>query len=106
MSQLFVPRVREQTVFSALVVLQLGLACIIQFLGIGSAALFFLTGLPLLAALTLETSVLGGNHQEYSLWTYALGQFIPLTIGAQTIYGVITVFVPLVSLRYCPPTLI
>ena len=96
-SQLFVPRVREITVMTALLLVQSFMACSIQFMGIGSSALFFISSLPLFLALSLNSAITRPGR-EVSMWTYAVGQAIPLTTGAQMMYGVLEVFVPLVSL--------
>lgn len=74
------------------------MACFIQFLGVGSSALFFISGLPLFVALALN-AIITKPDQDVSLWAYAIGQLIPLTTGAQMMYGVLEVFVPLVG-RY------
>ena len=67
----------------------------IQAFGIGSAALFFISGLPLCLALLLNSALASGP--EVSLLTYYIGQFIPLTMGARMAFEVLNVFVPLVS---------
>lgn len=95
-SQIFVPRVREVTVMTSILLVQTLLACVIQYIGFGSSALFFLSGMPLFIALAVNALVTKPG-QEVSLWAYAIGQFIPLTTGAQMLYGVLDVFVPLVS---------
>ena len=98
-SQLFVPAVREKTVFTALLIAQTGLAFLIQALGVGSAALFFLSGLPLCFALLLNYLVV--PNPEVSLLAYAVGQAIPLSTGVQLAVAILDVFVPLVSyVRY------
>lgn len=67
----------------------------IQWLGVGSAALLFLSSLALFVALTVNSFVVKPG-QDVSLWAYAIGQTIPSTTGAQMLYGVLEVFVPLV----------
>ena len=37
-----------------------------------------------------------GNMKKISLWTYAIGQAMPLLTGSMLIVGVVEVFVPLV----------
>ena len=71
-------------------------AFLLQFIGIGSSALFFLSSLALFIALAINT-VAKAPGQDVSLWAYAIGQLIPSTTGAQMMYGVLEVFVPLVS---------
>ncbi|KAJ3545708.1 hypothetical protein NM688_g5597 [Phlebia brevispora] len=93
-TQFVVPSVRERTVFTSFVLLQSALACGGQFLGVGSSAVFFVAGLPIFIALVLDL-VLTGGQQEVTLWGYAIGQLVPLTIGAQLAYAMLDVFVPL-----------
>lgn len=94
--QLLLGPVREQTVFSSVVLLHGFLACAVQFLGVGSSAVFFLSGTPLALALLINSFVTKPGD-DVSLISYAIGQFIPLTVGAQMIYSVLDVFVPLVG---------
>ena len=63
--------------------------------GIGSASIFFLCALALFVALIINT-LLVGNMKNISLWTYAIGQAMPLLTGSMLIVGVVEVFVPLV----------
>lgn len=97
-SQLFMPDVREKTVFTSLLLVQSALAWGIQSFGIGSAALFFISSLPLCLALLFNSVISSGP--DVSLLSYAIGQFIPLTTGAQLAFEVLNVFVPLVSLAW------
>ncbi|EKM50065.1 uncharacterized protein PHACADRAFT_153387 [Phanerochaete carnosa HHB-10118-sp] len=92
-SQLFVPSVRERTVFTSLLLTQSALAWGIQSIGIGSAALFFLSSLPLCLALLLNSLISTGP--DVSLWSYAIGQLTPLTTGFQLAFELLNVFVPL-----------
>ncbi|KAI0343326.1 hypothetical protein BDW22DRAFT_1394270 [Trametopsis cervina] len=93
-SQYFVPRVREATIMTSMLLVQTFLSCLMQFAGIGSAALFFLTGLSLFGALSLNW-LIAKPGQEVSLLVYALAQFMPSIVGSQMTYGVLDVFVPL-----------
>ncbi|KAI0091617.1 hypothetical protein BDY19DRAFT_983891 [Irpex rosettiformis] len=93
-SQLFVPRVREVTVLTSMLLVQTFSAFLLQFIGIGSSALFFLSSLALFTALAVN-AVVKKPGQDVSLWAYAIGQSIPSTTGAQMMYGVLEVFVPL-----------
>ncbi|KAI0078731.1 hypothetical protein K474DRAFT_1593590 [Panus rudis PR-1116 ss-1] len=93
-SQLLIGHVREQTVFSSLVLSHAFLACTLQLLGIGSSAVFFLSGLPLFLAYVANTFLVR-NGDEVSLWSYAIGQFVPLTTGTRMVLAVLDVFVPL-----------
>lgn len=93
-SQLPLGRIREQTMFTSLLLVQSFFACIIQFAGIGSAGLLFLSALPLFFSLALNALFIHGG--EISLWTYALGQLHPLLVGTQVICATLDVFVPLV----------
>lgn len=94
-SQYLVGQVHEQSVFTALLLLQALAAITVQVAGIGSAAIFFLSALPLFVALIIN-SLLMGNTKNISLWTYAIGQGPTLLMGSMLIVGVIEVFVPLV----------
>ncbi|KAI0792197.1 hypothetical protein C8Q75DRAFT_754855 [Abortiporus biennis] len=93
-SQLLIPRVREQTVFTSLLVSHAFFACSIQFLGIGSAAVFFLSGLPIFVALVVN-ALITKPGDDVSLWSYVIAQFSPLTVGAQMVFSIMDVFVPL-----------
>ncbi|THH28363.1 hypothetical protein EUX98_g5818 [Antrodiella citrinella] len=93
-SQLLVGRVHEQSMFTSLLLFHSVAACVIQFAGIGSAAIFFITSLPLFIALAVNSFV-STSGDDISLWTYALGQFVPLSAGSQTIFTTLDVFVPL-----------
>ena len=66
-----------------------------QVAGIGSASIFFLCALALFVALVIN-SLLVGNTKNISLWTYAIGQGMPLLTGSMLLVGVVEVFVPLV----------
>ncbi|KAF7370093.1 Peptide hydrolase [Mycena sanguinolenta] len=94
-SQLFVPTTDEQTVFSSIVLLQAAAAFGIQLLNVGSAAMFFVSGLPIFLALLLNDMALATRTGEISLWTYALGQFLPLLTGTLFMVPTLEVFVPL-----------
>ncbi|TCD68032.1 hypothetical protein EIP91_011643 [Steccherinum ochraceum] len=94
LSQFLVGRVHEQAMFTSLLLLDAVAACAIQALGVGSAAMFFIVGLPLFIALVLN-SLLSKRGESISLWSYAVGQFVPLSVGAETIFTTLDVFVPL-----------
>lgn len=96
-SQYLIGPVSEQAIFNVLLLLQSGLAYVIQMAGIGSAGLFFLSGLPLFVALLINP-LITGSAKEISLFTYALAQVEPLLIGTLMLATVAEVFVPLVSL--------
>ena len=66
-----------------------------QLAGIGSAVIFFLCALSLFMALIINL-LLVGNAKNISLWSYAIGQAMPLLTGSMLIVGVVEVFVPLV----------
>ena len=95
-SQYLVGEVHEQSVFTALLLIQAFVALTVQLVGIGSAAIFFLTALPLFVVLALNPLFVGSN-QRISLWTYGLGQILPSLSGSLLLLGVVEVFVPLVS---------
>ncbi|KAJ7031858.1 hypothetical protein C8F04DRAFT_1109292 [Mycena alexandri] len=94
-SQLIVPATDEKTVFSALLLLQATAAFVIQLLNVGSAAAFFIAGLPMFGALLLNDIALTTRKGEISLWTYGLGQFLPLMTGTLIMIPTLEVFVPL-----------
>jgi hypothetical protein len=96
-SQLFVPTTDEKTVFSAILLLQAAAAFSIQLINVGSAALFFISGLPIFVALLLNNVALTTRKGEISLWTYVVGQFFPLLTGTLVMVPTVEVFVPLVS---------
>ena len=95
--------VSEHTIFSSLVLMQSFTALVIQLLGIGSAALFFISAFPLFIALLLNPLLLSleggrgaGARKEIALSTYALGQVLPLYGGVLLLVPIVEVFVPLV----------
>lgn len=95
-TQLLVARLPERTMFSGLL-LSLAFATVfLQFIGIGSAAMFFLSAAPIFVSILLDSLSTGGKG-PMSLWAYALGQLSPLLTGTQVICTVFDVFVPLVS---------
>jgi hypothetical protein len=69
----------------------------IQLINIGSAALFFLNAVPVLAALLLNP-LLSSNPNEISMATYFLGQIFPLLTSSLLTIPTLEVFVPLVSI--------
>lgn len=68
-----------------------------QFAGIGSAGIFFLSSVPLFVGISLNALVGGGGGRRVPLWLYAFGQVMPLLSGAQVMGATLDVFVPLVS---------
>lgn len=93
-TQLLVARLPERTMFSGLL-LSLAFATVfLQFIGIGSAAMFFLSAAPIFVSILLDSLSTGGKG-PMSLWAYALGQLSPLLTGTQVICTVFDVFVPL-----------
>ncbi|KAF7356117.1 Peptide hydrolase [Mycena venus] len=99
-SQLFVPTTDEKTVFSSILLLQTATAFGIQLFNVGSAAMFFISGLPIFVALLINNAVLTTRKGEISLWSYALGQFLPLLTGTLIMVPTVEVFVPLVSTSF------
>jgi hypothetical protein len=95
-SQYLVGEVHEQSVFTALLLIESFLAIAIQLVNIGSAAIFFLAALPLFVALALNPLFVGSNSRM-SLWTYGLGSILPSLTGTLLLLGVVEVFVPLVN---------
>ncbi|KAJ7083760.1 hypothetical protein C8R44DRAFT_53144 [Mycena epipterygia] len=94
-SQLLVPATDEKTVFAAILLLQSTAAFVIQLLNVGSAAAFFISALPIFGSLLLNDVVLTTRKGEMSLWTYAVGQFLPLLTGTLIMVPTVEVFVPL-----------
>lgn len=95
-SQYLVGEVHEQSVFTALLLIESFLAIAIQLVNIGSAAIFFLAALPLFVALALNP-LFAGSNSRMSLWTYGLGSILPSLTGTLLLLGVVEVFVPLVN---------
>ncbi|TFY54790.1 hypothetical protein EVG20_g9564, partial [Dentipellis fragilis] len=93
-SQLLLPRLPERNVFTATLLTQSVLALVIQLVGFGSAALFYLSALPLFLALVLDYSF-NSTPGTIALWTYAFGQLSPLLTGTQMLCTTLDVFVPL-----------
>ncbi|KAF9475846.1 hypothetical protein BDN70DRAFT_953709 [Pholiota conissans] len=93
-SQYLVGEVHEQSVFTALLLIQAFLAVGIQLVNIGSAAIFFLAALPLFIVLALNSLFAPSGHQ-LSLWAYGLGSLLPSLTGTLLLLGVLEVFVPL-----------
>lgn len=81
---------------TALLLTQSGIAFVIQMLNVGSAALFFLSALPIFLALAFNPFFTGGK-KEISLMTYIIGKPFPLLTGTLLMAPVLEVFVPLVS---------
>ncbi|KAG6852571.1 hypothetical protein C0991_010900 [Blastosporella zonata] len=94
LSQVLVGPTSEHTVLSALLLLQAGAAFGVQLLGVGSAAIFFLSALPFFLSV-LVNPLFSGTTTEVALGTYALGQAFPLFGGVLLLVPVVEVFVPL-----------
>jgi hypothetical protein len=94
-SQYLIGPVSEQAIFNAMLLLQSGLALAIQMAGVGSASVFFLSGLPMLVALFINR-LITGSTKTISLVAYALAQVEPLMVGTLILATVAEVFVPLV----------
>ena len=83
---------------AALLLIQSGVALALQLFGFGSAYFLFVSAVPLFSALSLDTLL---NHGGLiSLWTYALGMFVPLLSGTKLACIALDVFVPLVSFSH------
>lgn len=94
-SQYLVGEVHEQSVFTAMLLIQALIAFVVQMANIGSAAIFFLIALPLFMSLAINP-LFSGTNGRLSLGTYALGQMLPALTGGLLLLGVLDVFVPLV----------
>ena len=101
-SQLLFGRIREVTIFTSLLLLQSYLAFMVQMIGIGSAAMFYLSALPLGVSLLLNQMFVS-DPDEVHLWTYAISQFVPLVNGMLLCAGLFDVFVPLTGNPFVPP---
>lgn len=93
-SQLLFGRIREATIFTSLLLLQSFLALLLQMMGYGSAAIYYLCALPLGVSLLLN-QVFVSSSDEIRLWTYATSQLAPLMNGTQLCVALLDVFVPL-----------
>ena len=93
-SQLLFGRVRETTIFTSLLLLQSSLAFLLQMVGYGSAAVYYLSALPLIISLFLN-QVFASEPDQIRLWTYAVSQLAPLMNGTQLCVALLDVFVPL-----------
>jgi len=93
-SQLLFDSAHERTVFTALLLLLSGGAFVVQMLGIGSAALLFISALPLFVALLVDRAI-NDSATNVHLLAYALGQISPLTTGTHALCIIFDVFVPL-----------
>ncbi|KAF5316325.1 hypothetical protein D9619_006761 [Psilocybe cf. subviscida] len=93
-SQYLVGEVHEQSVFTAMLLIQALSGFVVQMANIGSAAIFFLIALPLFMALAINP-LFSGTNGRLSLCTYALGQMLPALTGGLLLLGVLDVFVPL-----------
>ncbi|KAF8159229.1 hypothetical protein B0H34DRAFT_655155 [Crassisporium funariophilum] len=92
LSQYLIGQIHEQSVFTALLLIQSFVAVGIQLAGIGSAALFFLSALPIFVSFAANSLL---NGKNLSLWTYAIAQVMPLLTGSMLMVGVVEVFTPL-----------
>jgi len=75
--------------------MQSGGVLALRLLGIGSAYFLFVSAVPLFGALSLDALL---NHDGFlvSLWTYALGIFVPLLSAIGMVCIALDVFIPLV----------
>ncbi|KAF7323535.1 Peptide hydrolase [Mycena kentingensis (nom. inval.)] len=87
--------ISERGTLTTIIFLQSVLAFAIQLLNVGSAAIFFITGAPMFAALVVNDVLFAGASRRVSLWFYALGGFVPLLGGTLITLPTLDVFVPL-----------
>ncbi|KAJ3987857.1 hypothetical protein F5890DRAFT_661352 [Lentinula detonsa] len=89
--------VTELRAYHATLLVQSFLALLIQLLGVGSAALFFLNAASLWVGLAVTAlfGLISVRAERVSLLTYALSSFIPLFLGSTSAYLTLEVFVPL-----------
>lgn len=102
-SQLPFGRIREITIFTSLLLLQSYFAFMLQMIGIGSAAMFYLSSLPLGVSLLLNQMFVL-DPEEIRLWTYAVSQLLPLMNGMMLCAGLLDVFVPLTGNPFISPS--
>ena len=88
---------RERTLLNSVLLSHSFLALVIQGAGFGSGGLFFFTGVMMFASLVVERFVTGLDDDGVWLGAYAIGQFAPLSIGAELFSATAQFFVPLVS---------
>ena len=91
----------ERITLKAILILQSLSAFAIQLVGIGSAAIFFMSAFPLLFVLVgnwVLTGIRKTKGNRVSLWVYMLGQCFPLLGGTMLLIPVVEFFVPLVRL--------
>lgn len=93
-SQLLFGRIREVTIFNSLLLLQSSLAFLSQMVGYGSAAIYYLSAVPLGISLLLN-QMFASDSDEIRLWTYVVSQLAPLMNGTQLCVALLDVFVPL-----------
>ena len=101
-SQLLFGRIREVTILTSLLLLQSYLAFLLQMIGYGSAAMFYLSALPLGISLLLNQMFVL-DPEEIHLWTYAVSQLTSLMNGTQLCVALLDVFVPLTGNPFVPP---
>ncbi|KAF8991054.1 hypothetical protein BDQ17DRAFT_1401943 [Cyathus striatus] len=94
LSQYLVGPIPERTAFTSILLLQFFLAFGIQMLGVGSAALFIVSAIPLFAVLIVNP-LFASSPGEIALPTYVLGQAFPLLTGTLLMLPILDVFVPL-----------
>ncbi|TRM58647.1 hypothetical protein BD626DRAFT_559974 [Schizophyllum amplum] len=82
----------EHTLMGSVILLQGAAALGIQLLGVGSGALFFLTGVPFLVGYVVNAAFVG---KRISLLTYVWGAGFSVYTGALIIMPTLEVFVPL-----------
>ncbi|KAG1845888.1 hypothetical protein DFJ58DRAFT_664100 [Suillus subalutaceus] len=105
LTQLPLAPVPEKALLHAQLLAYAFLAAAGQFAGVGSSAVFFLSAVSTFGALFIDrvTNYLSASTANnagvkdglVSLWTYALGQTIPLLTGTQLTSATLVVFVPL-----------
>ena len=91
----------ERLLFKSILLTHSFLACVIQFAGIGSAVVFFLSASSLFVALTIERFVTGHPRNVW-LGAYVIGHSLPAVLGAEIFFAVSDIFVPLVRILRFP----
>lgn len=97
----FVGKIHERTLWTTLLLMQTSVALGLQCMDVGSAAIFFMSALPLFIVVLINPLFASGSG-HVALISYALGQIFPLLTSSLLAIPTLEVFVPLVSGR--PPT--
>ncbi|RXW13262.1 hypothetical protein EST38_g12592, partial [Candolleomyces aberdarensis] len=90
----FVGKIHERTLWTSILLMQTFMALGLQWMNIGSAALFFMSSLPLFIVTVTNPLFVSGSG-DVALISYALGQIFPLLTSSLLGIPTLEVFVPL-----------